>query len=216
MKLQLLADAVESGLRVGALVHERSGSSCRIEVVTVDDETLLGLATPEEGGRKLFVRDAQVHLELPQGGSIVFVPGRIADARPASAGLEVEVVCPNGAETRPRRADARVSAECRLRFHDGASWEETRSLNLSAGGLLVANGFGAHAGDFVDLELELDGKPIRCQAEVLRRGVKSGGMSSRVNAALRFVGLPEAERQRIALFVLSVQAKEKAEARARH
>ena len=144
------------------------------------------------------------------------MPGRIAGARAAGSTLEVEIVCAEGAEERQRRADARVSAECRLRLHDGAAWEETSTVNLSAGGVLVEKGGAAHAGDLVDVELGLDGEPIRCQAEVVRRGVKSGGMSSRVNAALRFVNLRTADRERIALFVLSLQAREKAAARARH
>jgi len=215
MKLQVVKDAMEGGLRVGALVHEKTGTVCRVEVVTVDGDRLLAVAEADDKERKLFVAGARVRVELPRVGTIVHAAGEVAEVRPAAKGLEIELVCPNGADERQRRAAARVSAECRLRMQAGGTWQETATVNVSAGGVLVAKGGSCQVGDLIDVEIDLEEGVIRCQAEVLRRGVKSGGFTSRVNAALRFVGLSDADREWIALYVLAVQAKEKATARAR-
>ena len=67
----------------------------------------------------------------------------------------------------------------------------------------------AKVGEVVDVELEVDGLPVACKAEVVRRGVKTNGAPSRTSAALRFVGLPDELRDRIALYVLREQAAEK-------
>ncbi len=86
-------------------------------------------------------------------------------------------------------------------------------MSVSAGGALVADGDPVHPGGLVDVELDLDGDTIRCRAEAVRRGMKTGGVTSRTSAALRFIGLPAAQRDRIAVYVLSAQARQKA---ARH
>ncbi len=207
MKLQ---EAVRDGLRVGALIHEKTGTARAVEVLAVEDSRLLAVSRGAGDDLELFGPSAPVRLELPREASVVSVPGRVTQARRADGVFELEISCADGAEERQRRMDVRVAAECRVHVRGSQAWEQTRTVNISAGGALLANGGSVHAGYMIDVELDLDGETIRCQAEVVRRGVKTGGVSSRINAALRFVGLPAEQRDRIALFVLSVQASEKA------
>lgn len=209
MDLQALQAAVRDGSNVGALIHEKTGTTRQAEVLAVETTRVLAVARVDGPEADLFARPARVRIELPRETSVVFVPGRVAQSRRGEGLLELEIDCPDGAEDRQRRMDARVDAECRIRLRDSRAWLETRTVNLSAGGALVANGDPAHPGDLVDVELELDDETIRCRAEVVRRGVKVGGVSSRTNAALRFIGLPAACRDRIAVHVLALQAHEK-------
>ncbi len=209
MSLQALRDAVRGGTGFGALIHERTGAARRVEVLAVDGERVLAVARAGEQDARLFGREARVRLELPREGSVVRVPGSVARCLPGTDGLELEIDCPDGAEERQRRMDARVDAQCRIRLHDGEAWLERRTVNVSAGGALVSDGEPTHPGDLVDVELDLDGETIRCRAEVVRRGVKTGGVTSRTNAALRFLDLQPAARDRIGVCVLSLQAREK-------
>jgi c-di-GMP-binding flagellar brake protein YcgR len=210
MKLQALQEALKDGPRVGALIHDKTAVTRHVEVLAVEEGRLLAVARLGGDDADLFRPDARVRLELPKETSVVYVPGRVTQRRQGDGVVELEIDCPEGAEDRQRRMDVRVSAECRIRVGGSEAWEETRTINVSAGGTLIAQGGTTHAGDLVEVELDLDGETILCQAEVVRRGVKADGISSRTNAAVRFIGLSEAQRHRIALYVLSVQASEKA------
>jgi hypothetical protein len=213
MNLLALREALENGSSVGALVHEKSGIARRAEVLAVEESRVLALAHVDGKDAGLFDPGAYVRLDLPRETSVICVPGRVTQSRPRDGVVELEIACLDGAEDRQRRMDVRVDAECRIRVLGGGAWLEKRTVNVSAGGALVADGDPAHPGDLVDVELDLDGDTIRCRAEVVRRGVKTGGVTSRTNAALRFIGLPAAQRDRIAVYVLSAQARQKA---ARH
>jgi len=213
MKLQALEEALAHGSRVGALVHEKTGIACRSELLAVEDARVLAVASADGESVVLFVHGARVRLELPREASVVCAPGRVERCERRGDVVELEIDCPDGAEARQRRMDVRVDAECLIRLLDGAEWLHRRTVNVSAGGALVADGDPAHPGDLVDVELDLGGETVRCRAEVVRRGVKTGGVSSRTNAALRFVDLPSAARDRLAVWVLAAQAREKA---ARH
>ena len=209
MSLQALRNAVRDGTGFGALIHERTGAARRVEVIAVDGQRVLAVARTGEQDAKLFGREARVRLELPREGSVVQAPGNVARCLPGTEGLELEIDCPDGAEERQRRMDVRVDAVCRIRLRDGENWMERRTVNVSAGGALVSDGDPTHPGDVLDVELDLDGETLRCRAEVVRRGVKTGGVTSRTNAALRFLDLPSASRDRIGVYVLSLQAREK-------
>jgi len=213
MKLEALEDALRHGSRVGAIVHERTGTAWRSEVLAVEDARVLAVASGDGRSVVLFVRGERVRLEVPRETSVVCAPGRVARCERSGDVVELEIDCPDGAEDRQRRMDVRVDAECLVRLLDGGEWLHRRTVNVSAGGALVADGDPAHPGDLVEVELDLDGEAVRCRAEVVRRGVKTGGVSSRTNAALRFVDLPAAARDRLAVWVLSAQARERA---ARH
>lgn len=209
MSLQALQAAVSDGSGVGALIHEKTGIALRTEVLAVEEARVLAVARVGAVDAGLFGRDARVRLEMPRETSVVLVSGRVTRSLAGDGLVELEIDCPEGAEDRQRRMDVRVDAECRIRVCDGGTWLGKRTVNVSAGGALVADGDPAHPGDLVDVELDVGGGTIRCRAEVVRRGVKTGGVSSRTNAALRFLGLRAEERERIALYVLSVQAREK-------
>ena len=155
---------------------------------------------------------ARVRIELPRDASVIHVPGRISSVRRADGVHELEIVCAEGAEDRARRMDVRIDAECRLRIGVGTSdeqWEETRTVNLAAGGALVVSESRARVGETIEVELELSGEVIHCRAEVIRRGVKASGACPRTSAALKFIGLSDELRDRIALHVLQIHAREK-------
>lgn len=215
MNLDALREAIRHGSGVGAIVHVRTGAAWRSEVLAVEDARVLVMSSGDGDGEGvvLFARGARVRIELPRETSVVCAAGRVAQCRRSGDLFEMEIECPDGAEDRPRRMDVRVDAECLIRLLDGGEWLHRRTVNVSAGGALVADGDPVHPGDLVDVELDLGGETIRCRAEVVRRGVKTKGVTSRTNAAIRFLGLPPVERDRIAVRVLSLQAREKA---ARH
>ncbi len=207
MDLQALREAVGNGSGVGALIHERTGIAWRAEVVAVQEARVLALTHVDGKDADLVGRDARVRLELPREASVVCVPGRVARSRRTDDVVELEIECPDGAEDRQRRMDVRVDTGCRIHLQDGGTWFGKRTVNVSAGGALVEDGEPTHLGDLLDVELDVDGETLRCRAEVVRRGVKTGGVSSRTNAALRFVGLSAAQRDRLALWVLTMQAR---------
>jgi hypothetical protein len=210
MGLQALRDAVREGTNLGALVHEKSGVALAAEVVAVEDVRVLAVARVEGADGRRFCPKERVRLELPREASVVCAWGCVARSAWGDGVMELEIDCPDGAEDRQRRMDVRADVECLVRFVEDGEWLSKRTANLSAGGALVADGDPAHPGDLLDVELHLDGETVRCRAEVVRRGVKTGGVSSRTNAAIRFLGLSPATRERLAVWVLSAQAREKA------
>jgi hypothetical protein len=208
-KLKVLQDAIAAGLQKGALIHEKTGATHPVEVLAAEEGRLIAIVRCLDGELELLQPDARVRVELPREASVILVPGRVSELRRTAETAEVEIAC-KSAEDRQRRMDVRIDAECLIRLGDGEEVEETRTVNISAGGALVVSDSRARAGEIVDVELELGGDPLRCRAEVVRRGVKIRGASSRTSAALKFIGLSEQDRERIALYVLGVQAREKA------
>jgi hypothetical protein len=210
--LKALHDALASGLRRGALIHEKSGVAIPVEVVAAGQARLLGVARFADGEHELFRGEARVRVELPLDGAVIFVPGRLREVRlkegAGEGAAEVEMHC-DGAEHRQRRMEVRIDADCRIRLSSGGDPEDTRTVNLSAGGALVVCDSRAREGEVVEVELLLDGQQVACRAEVVRRGVKTNGAPSRTSAALRFVGISPELRDRIALYVLREQAAEK-------
>lgn len=208
--LKVLCDALATGLRRGALIHEKTGTVLPVEVLAAEAPRVLGIVRVHDGAHELFRSEARVRVELPREGSVIFVPGRLREFRANGTTAEVELDCER-AEDRQRRMEVRIDASCRIRLQGGTGdLEETRTVNLSAGGALVVCDSRARPGELVDVELELDGRMLRCRAEVVRRGVKTNGAPSRTSAALKFVGLDEATREQIAMYVLGQQACEKA------
>jgi len=171
-----LHKAVNDDLKVGALIHQKTGVARRVEILAVEDSRLLAVSRVGEEEAKFFGPNAAVRLELPKESSVVCIPGRVTQSRQVDGVLELEISCPEGAEERQRRMDARVAVECRVRIRSDETWQ-TRTVNVSAGGALLANGGSLHAGQVVEVELDLDGETIGCQAEVVRRGVKTIGDS---------------------------------------
>ena len=206
--LKALCDAMANGVRRGALIHEKTGTAVAVEVVAAESPCLLGLTRFCDGESALFGPDSRVRVELPMENAVVFVPGRVRETRPLGHQVEVELLC-EGAQLRQRRMEVRIDADCLIRL-SGEGPEETRTVNLSAGGALVVSESRARVGEVVEVELSIDGCPVSCRAEVVRRGVKTNGAPARTSAALRFVGLPEELKDRIALYVLRAQAGEKA------
>lgn len=206
-----LHDALANGLKRGALIHEKTGVAVPVEVLSAESPQLLGAVRLHDGEHALFRSEAKVRVELPLEGAVIFVPGRMRELRVNGGGTaEMEMVC-DLAEHRQRRMEVRIDADCHIRLAAGGAPEETRTVNLSAGGALVVSESRARVGELVDVELELAGVRFTCKAEVVRRGVKTNGAPSRTSAALRFVGLPDELKERIALYVLSEQAVEKAQ-----
>jgi hypothetical protein len=200
-----LHDAIASGLTRGAIIDERTGDAHAVELVHAEGDRLLAVLP---AGQREWAPEHKVRIELPRDQSVVYLPGRVRQHQLNGRGAEVEVTL-DAAEDRQRRMDVRVDAECRVRVGADGVWEETRTVNLSVGGLLVVSELEAATGEQIDLELEIEGIRIKGKAEVVRRGVKTHGVASRTSAALRFVGLSEEQRGRIALFVLHAQAVEK-------
>ncbi|MGC4113914.1 MAG: PilZ domain-containing protein [Myxococcales bacterium] len=207
--LKALSEALQSGLKRGALIHDKTGLAIPVEVVATEEKRLIAVARVVDGEHLQFKSDAKVRVELPQDQSVVFVPGRISEFRVSGGQAEVEMVC-EGAEQRQRRMEVRVDADCRIRLSGGAEVEETRTVNLSVGGALVVSECQARVGEVVDVEMELEGRTIQCKAEVVRRGVKTNGAPSRTSAALKFVGFPSDLREHLSMYVLRAQASEKA------
>jgi len=207
--LKALSEALQSGLRRGALIHDKTGTAIPVEVVAAEDRRLIAVARVVDGEHLLFKSDAKVRVELPQDQSVVFVPGRLAEFRVTGGHADVEMVC-EWAEHRQRRMEVRIDADCRIRMGGGTDVEETRTVNVSAGGALVVSESRAKVGEVVDVELELAGRMISCKAEVVRRGVKTNGAPSRTSAALRFVQIEPELRDALALYVLRAQASDKA------
>ena len=207
--LNALSEVLKSGLRRGALIHEKTGTTVPVEVVAAEERRLIAVARVVDGEHALFKSEAKVRVELPLEQSVVFVPGRLSDFRVSGGQADVEMVC-EGAEQRQRRMDVRIDASCLIRLSGGAEVEETRTVNLSASGALVVSESRARVGEVVDVELELAGRRIACKAEVVRRGVKTNGAPSRTSAALRFVQLDAELKEQLALHVLRAQASEKA------
>ena len=207
--LKALSEALQSGLKRGALIHDKTGLAIPVEVVATEEKRLIAVARVVDGEHLHFKSDAKVRVELPQDQSVVFVPGRISEFRVSGGQADVEMLC-EGAEHRQRRMEVRVDADCRIRLSGGAEVEETRTVNLSVGGALVVSESRARVGEVVDVEMELEGQKISCKAEVVRRGVKTNGAPSRTSAALRFVGFPADLREQLSMYVLRAQASEKA------
>jgi len=182
-KLKVLQEALASGLHKGALIHEKTGTTRAVDVLSAEADRLIAVARIEEGALALFSADAKVRVELPQEAAIIHVPGRVRELRCAGELAEVEISCVAPAESRQRRMDVRIDAQCRIRLGGDGEWDETRTVNLSAGGALVVSDTRARVGEQVDVELELEGELIRCRAEVVRRGVKTQGASPRTSAA---------------------------------
>jgi hypothetical protein len=211
-KLKVLQDAIAAGLQKGALIHEKTGATHPVEVLAAEEGRLIAVVRCLNGELEQIQTDAKVRVELPREASVILVPGRVSELRRTAEAAEVEIAC-DAAEDRQRRMDVRIDAECLIRLGGGEDVEETRTVNISAGGAMVVSDSRARAGEMVDVELELGGELLKCRAEVVRRGVKVNGASSRTSAALKFVGLSDQDRERIALYVLGVQAKEKANRR---
>lgn len=212
-KLDILHEALRQGLQRGALIHEKTGAAQPVEVVAAEGERLLAIVQCTEAGLERLHPNARVRVELPRESAVVWIQGRVRECRAERACelVEVDIDCLN-AELRQRRMDVRIASSCRIRIGgEGGTWDETRTLNISSGGALVVCESRASVGERVEVEFELDGEPIRCAAEVLRRGVKIHGALSRTNAALKFIGLTAAQRERIQLFVLREQALSRVE-----
>jgi c-di-GMP-binding flagellar brake protein YcgR len=207
--LKALSEALQSGLRRGALIHDKTGIAIPVEVVATEERRLIAVARVVNGEHLHFKSDAKVRVELPLDQSVVFVPGRLSEFRVNGGQADVEMVV-EGAEHRQRRMEVRIDADCRIRLSGGAEIEETRTVNVSAGGALVVSESRARVGEVVDVEMELEGRTILCKAEVVRRGVKTNGAPSRTSAALKFVGLPPDLREQLEMYVLRSQASEKA------
>lgn len=214
-KLDILQEALFQGLQRGALIHEKTGTTQPVEVVMAEEDRLLAIVQCTEAGLELLHPGAKVRVEIPRENAVIWIQGRVRECRAERACelVEVDIDCLN-AELRQRRMDVRIASSCRIRIggEDGA-WDETRTLNISSGGALVVCESRAGVGARVEVEFELDGEPIRCEAEVLRRGVKIHGSLSRANAALKFIDLTEAQREKIQLFVLREQALAKLDRR---
>lgn len=207
--LEPLHEAIASGLRRGALIHEKTGVTRPVEVLVAEGERLVAVARIGEGCLDVFEPPARVRVELPRETSVVYVPGQVTELRREPGGAVMEISCPKGAENRQRRMDVRLDSECRIRLRGEGEWEETRTVNLSAGGALVVSETRARVGEVVEVELDFEGRVLCCSAEVVRRGVKANGAPSRTSAAFRFLGLSDDDRERVALFVLRAQASEK-------
>jgi len=207
--LKALSVALQSGLRRGALIHDKTGTAIPVEVVAAEEQRLIAVARVVDGEHAHFKSEAKVRVELPLEQSVVFVPGRLREFRVNGGQADVEMLC-EGSEQRQRRMEVRVDADCRIRLSGGAEVEETRTVNVSAGGALVVSESRAKVGEVVDVELELGGQLVACKAEVVRRGVKTNGAPSRTSAALKFVQVPAELRELLALYVLRAQAGEKA------
>ncbi len=212
-KLDIIQEALGAGVQRGALIHEKTGITQPVEVVMAEDDRLLAIVQCTESGLERLHPSAKVRVEIPRDNAVILIQGRVRECRAERACelVEVDLDCLN-ADLRQRRMDVRIASSCRIRIggEDGA-WDETRTLNISAGGALVVCESRAAVGERVEVEFELDGEIIRCSAEVLRRGVKIHGAHSRTNAALKFIGLSEAQREKIQLFVLREQAIAKLE-----
>ncbi len=210
--LNVLHDALAKGLVKGALIHEKTGTTFPVEVLGAQAKELLAVAKAPSHGVELLNPPAKVRIELPRDSSVIYVPGRISVARHGNSHAELEILCADGAEDRARRMDARIDVECRIWLGTGPEdkdFEETRTLNLSAGGALIVSESRARVGQIVEVELELEGEIVHCKAEVMRRGVKVNGAAHRDGAALKFLGLSERLRDKVALHVLETHAREK-------
>jgi hypothetical protein len=210
--LKVLHDALAWGLSRGALIHEKTGTLFPVEVLGVQAQELIAVAQMPPREVDLLSPPAKIRIELPRDSSVIYVPGRISVVRRNKHVAELEILCADGAEDRARRMDVRIDTECRLRIGMGTAaeqWEETRTVNLAAGGALVVSESRAKIGETVEVQLELGGEVIHCKAEVLRRGVKVNGACPRTSAALKFIGLDDALRDKIALHVLGVHARDK-------
>lgn len=213
--LKVVNEALDEGLHCGALIHEKSGTALHVEVITAEADRLLAIVQCQDCDLERFRPGVKVRVELPRETSVVWVQGKVLESRAEEACelVELDIACQT-AEVRQRRMDVRIESECRLRVSgSGGEWTETRSLNISAGGALIVSESDAKVGERVDVEFELDGEMFRCQAEVVRRGVKVNGAISRSNAALKFIGIGEKDRERLKLFVLGEQAKNKMDRR---
>lgn len=214
-KLDIVQEALLQGLQRGALIHEKTGTTQPVEVVMAEDERLLAIVQCTEAELECLHPNARVRVELPKENAVIWIQGRVRECRAERACelVEVDIDCLN-AELRQRRMNVRIASSCRIRIAgEGGSWDETRTLNISSGGALIVCESRAGVGERVEVEFELDGAPIRCEAEVLRRGVKVHGALSRTSAALKFIGLSEAQSEKIQLFVLREQALAKLDRR---
>lgn len=207
--LKALSEALQSGLRRGALIHDKTGTTVPVEVVAHEAQRLIAVAKLVDGEHAYFKNDAKVRIELPLEQAVVWVPGRVAEFRVNGSHADVELAV-EGAEHRQRRMEVRIDADCRIRLGGDQGVEETRTVNVSVGGALVVSESRARVGEIVDVELVIGGHPVLCKAEVVRRGVKTNGAPSRTSAALKFLGLPEEIKDRLAVYVLREQASEKA------
>ena len=213
--LNVVHQALNEGLHKGALIHEKSGTALPVEVITAEADRLLAIVQCQESDLERLHPGVKVRVELPRESSVVWVQGKVIESRAETSCelVELDILC-TCAEVRQRRMDVRIESECRVRIAGSqGGWEDTRSLNVSAGGALVVSESAAKVGERVDVEFELGGELFRCQAEVVRRGVKVNGAVSRTNAALKFLGLTEEQSAKIRLFVLGEQARNKADRR---
>ncbi|MCL6451317.1 MAG: PilZ domain-containing protein [Acetobacteraceae bacterium] len=187
------------GTRV-AVEHSRPDGVYRIvaQVARVEETPLdhIWLGSPESVQRTQRRGFVRLKLLLPLTYEVVSekaaVPRRRQVARPLGAGRQVVSLPPH-----------------RLQGH---------TRDLSAGGALLVLSGPLKVGAELDLEIPLaSGPPLRTRAEVLRvrpvsRGTGAGGRAreageGNVEAAVRFLGLEDRERDRIVAFLFDQEVK---------
>ncbi len=140
-----------------------------------------------------------IEVGLVAAGVIVVIAAMLIAARsrtppgpPAAAAPAATVRRVAGPE---RRALSRAPVVRPVVVRRPAGEQRTFALDVSTGGLLVAGPSDLTVGELVELQLDLDG-PVRARAQVVREA--PNGMKG-----LRFDGLAEADRDRVARFVRS-------------
>lgn len=115
----------------------------------------------------------------------------------AQGGLLVRIEDPHLVEVVQEREYVRVDAECAVQLVVGAKQSETNTVDISAGGLLLADAFDLQLCDELELEVTIvpGAAPVAASAKVVRFDAEG-------RAAVEFGSISDIDRWRLLRFTL--------------
>jgi c-di-GMP-binding flagellar brake protein YcgR len=170
---------------------------------SVVDATELGMVVRAPGGTDLVVHsgDAVTVRWLEQGAGLGLLDTAVAGTVRESDGLAWLLRASSAPTIVQRRRHLRVPVTVPAAAAWGADEQRLLTLDLAEGGVrCVAGGaLPVKLGEAVTLTVDLDGRPVRSPAQVVRRTESPGGTT----VAFKFVGLPRPDADRLRRFVLA-------------
>ena len=169
--------------------------ACRVAAVQASVATLTHITEPPGVVADLFTPGVLGYLLFEHHGAMTALKG-IATASPTE-GRELAFIVIDGVQLPERRAAERVDLGAVARVWaagagDGKAGIQTTAVNVSAGGVLIERPPGLGDGQSFRLELVLedDPQPIRCNAMIVRETL--------AHVALKFRDIADADRIRLA------------------
>ncbi len=147
----------------------------------------------------------RLELEYANPGGRVRLKGRVTQSEGGKEGVQLRIEAPELIEVVQERRHVRVAAECPIALRAGVLDDPliARTLDLSAGGLLLADADDLDIGEQLEFQLGITPgtPPVTGVVEVVR--TDAGG-----NVGVHFTSITPAERWRLIRFTLDCQSEE--------